>query len=220
MMSEVAQALMGLAGGDPFADVRRASEEHQREHGCGLHHAGGPQMQLVSALARCSGARRALDLGCGLGYSTLWIASALGSAGSVVGIDDDAAHIARASELATGHRLPARVSYVTGSVLDVLPELDGPFDMIHDDAWFAKTPDHLDAMVALLRPGGLLTMANWFLLVDALTGEPRNDWASFAGPAWAEDTVEYARVLAGRADLAVTWVTVPPIGFATRAILA
>jgi predicted O-methyltransferase YrrM len=216
MSAEVAVELMELAGGDLFADVRRESEEHQRAHGCGLHNAGGPQMQLVAALARAGNVRRALDLGSGLGYSTLWIASAVGAGGSVIGIDDDAAHTRRATEIAAGSGVAEQVFYLTGSVRDVLPALDGPFDMIHDDAWFAKAPDHLEAMLALLRPGGLLTMANWFLLVDALTGEARNDWAAFAGTDWADDTLEYARLLASRRDLSVTWVTIPPIGFATR----
>jgi len=71
-------------------------------------------------------------------------------------------------------------------------------------------------MLALLRPSGLLTMANWFLLVDATTGTPRNDWYSFAGPHWADDTFEYAHLLASRSDLQVTWVTAPPIAFATK----
>ena len=215
MRAEVPTKLMELAGGDRFGDVRRESEKHQREHGCGLHNAGGPQMQLVAALARVAGVHRALDLGSGLGYSTLWIASAIAEGGSVVGIDDDPSHTARASEIATGHELGVRVNYVTGTVREVLPSLEGPFDMVHDDAWFAKTPDHFEAVLGLLRPGGLLTMANWFLLFDAITGEPRNDWASFAGPNWAEDTVEYARLLASRQDLHVTWVTTPPIAFAT-----
>jgi len=211
----VAEKLMELAGGDPFTEVRRQSEEHQRAHGCGLHHAGAPQMQLVAALARAANVERALDLGCGLGYSTLWIATAIGETGSVVGIDDDPEHTARATSLAAGAGLDGRVSYVTGRVGDVLPTFDGPFGMIHDDAWFAKAPDHPEMVVALLCPGGMLTMVNWFLLVDALTGEPRNDWASFAGPGWVEDTLEYARLLARRTDLSVVWVTTPPIGFAT-----
>ena len=59
----VADQLMELAGGDPFAEVRRLSEEHPRVHGCGLHRAGGPQMQLVAAVARAANAERALDLG-------------------------------------------------------------------------------------------------------------------------------------------------------------
>jgi predicted O-methyltransferase YrrM len=215
MRADVPMKLMELAGGDRFGDVRLESEEHQREHGCGLHNAGGPQMQLVAALARVAGVHRALDLGSGLGYSTLWIASALAEGDSVVGIDDDPSHTARAAEIAAGRKLGVGVEYVTGTVREVLPSLEGPFDMIHDDAWFAKTPDHLEAVLALLRPGGLLTMANWFLLVDAITGDPRNDWESFAGPTWAEDTVEYARLLASRRDLHVTWVTTPPIAFAT-----
>jgi predicted O-methyltransferase YrrM len=215
MSAEVSMKLMELAGGDRFVDVRRESEEHQREHGCGLHNAGGPQMQLVAALARAAGVRRALDLGSGFGYSTLWIASAVANGGTVIGIDDDPSHTARASEIAAGRERGVRVEYVTGTVREVLPTLEGPFDMIHDDAWFTKTPDHLEGMLALLRPGGLLTMANWFLLVDAITGEPRNDWESFAGPTWATDTFEYASLLASRPDLHVTWVTTPPIAFGT-----
>lgn len=215
MRVDVPLKLMELAGGDRFVDVRGESEEHQRSHGCGLHNAGAPQMQLVAALARTAGVVRALDLGSGLGYSTLWIASALAEGGSVVGVDNDPLHTARATEIATGRETGVRIDYVTGAVSEVLPFLEGPFDMIHDDAWFAKTPDHLDAMLALLRPGGLLTMANWFLLVDAITGSPRNDWESFAGPNWAKDTIEYAQLLASRPDLHTTWVTTPPIAFAT-----
>ena len=88
--------------------------------------------------------------------------------------------------------------------------------MIHDDAWFAAKPAHLETMIDLLRPGGLLTMVNWFLLVDAITGSPRNDWASFAGDDWTETTTQYAHELASRPDLDVTWLENPPIAFAIR----
>src|SRR6478735_3117162 len=216
MSAQVAMQLMEFAGGDVFARVAQESQHHQQEHGCGLHNAGGPQMQLVAALARAVGARRALDLGSGLGYSTLWIASAIGDDATVLGIDHDPMHTARATEIASAAGYGDRVEFITGEVRDVLPTLREPFDMIHDDAWFAKAPDHLESMLALLRPGGLLTMVNWFLLVDALTGEPRNDWAAFAGPTWAEDTLDYARQLANGTDLRVTWITTPPIAFATK----
>ena len=71
-------------------------------------------------------------------------------------------------------------------------------DMVHDDASFPARPAHPGAMVGLARPGGLLTMANWFLLVDAITGSPRNDWASFAGEGWAAATKQHAHDLAAR----------------------
>jgi predicted O-methyltransferase YrrM len=216
MTAGVPDQLMNLAGGDPFVDVRRESEMHQRRHGCGLHNAGGPQMQLVAAIARAAAPRRVLDLGSGLGYSTLWLASALAPGGEVVGIDSDSEHVVEATRIAAERGHAERIRYIAGYVAGVLPALDGTFDVIHDDAWFAKTPDHLDAMVDRLRPGGLLTMANWFLLVDALTGEPRNSWETFAGPDWAADTLEYARELASRSDLDIVWITQPPIAFATK----
>lgn len=215
-MDDVAMELLQLAGGDPFEKVRLASEDHQPEHNCGLFHAGAPQMQLVSSLARLVKPTRILDLGSGFGYSTLWLARALESVGTVIGVDDDPIHTARATELADEHGFGACVRFVTGRVQDVLESVEGPFDVIHDDSWFARRPDHFETMIRLLRPGGLLTMVNWFLIVDAITGQPRNDWESFAGPTWAEETFDYARHLAGRSDLSVTWVTTPPIAFAFK----
>lgn len=173
-------------------------------------------MHLVSALAHAAGATRVLDLGCGLGYSTLWLARGVGRDGTVIGIDDDSTHVDEATTLASDHGLADRVSYRAGRVVDVLATIDRPVDLIHDDAWFASAPEHLDQAIDHLRPGGLYTMVNWFLLVDALTGQPRNDWSRFAGDDWASTTIEYAQQLAARTDLAVTWVTVPPIGFAIK----
>ncbi len=146
----------------------------------------------------------------------MWLADAVGPDGEVIGIDEDGLHIAEAEQIANEAGLSETVSYRAGRVVDVLPVLTGTFDLIHDDAWFASAPDHLESMIGLLRPGGVLTMANWFLLVDALTGEPRNDWERFAGPDWAARTLKYAAQLAARTDLNVNWITKPPLGIATK----
>ncbi len=146
----------------------------------------------------------------------MWLADAVGSGGEVVGIDEDARHSEEAEQIAIEAGVSETVSYRTGRVVDVLPELTGTFDLIHDDAWFAGAPDHLELMIGLLRPGGVLTMANWFLLVDTLTGESGNDWERFAGPDWAARTLNYAEHLAARSDLSVNWITEPPLGFATE----
>jgi hypothetical protein len=56
----------------------------------------------------------------------------------VTGIDADEGHVRLApstcSELGFGNR----VDFVVGAVADVLPDLPGPVDAIHDDAWFAS----------------------------------------------------------------------------------
>ncbi len=214
--NDVGDELLALSGGDPFADVRARSESHQRGHGCGLHNAGGPQMHLVASLGRLIAPASILDLGCGLGYSTLWLASIVEPGGRVIGIDDDPDHVGEATAIADELGYAGLVEYRCGRVADVLGDINEPVDMIHDDAWFAARPAHLDAMVGLIRPGGLLTMVNWFLLVDAITGSPRNDWESFAGEGWAAATTQYADDLAARSDLDITWLQNPPIAFAIR----
>ena len=98
MKVDFGDELLALAGGDPFAGLRSRSESHQREHGCGLHNAGGPQMQLVASLGQLIAPASILDLGCGLGYSTLWLASIVQPGGLVIGIDDDATYVSEARE--------------------------------------------------------------------------------------------------------------------------
>lgn len=211
---DVGDELLAFSGGDPFADVRARSESHQRERGCGLHHAGGSQMRLVASLGRLIAPASILDLGCGLGYSTLWLASIVEPGGRVIGIDDDPDHVREATAIADELGYADRVEYRCGQVADVLGDINDAVDMIHDDAWFAAKPAYFDAMVDLIRPGGLLTMVNWFLLVDAISGAPRNDWESFAGEGWAAATTQYAHELAARSDLDTTWLQNPPIAFA------
>ena len=112
--------------------------------------------------------------------------------------------------------MDGHVSFVVGEVADVLGDIEGPVDAIHDDAWFASAPPHLERMIGLLRPGGVLTMPNWLLLIDALTGEQRNNWEKYGGHTWADDALRYAELLASRRDLKVSWTIGPPLGLAVK----
>jgi predicted O-methyltransferase YrrM len=208
--------LIELGGGDRFGDLHEQAQRHQREHGCGLYPAGPAVMQLASMFVRAADPRTILDLGCEIGYSTFWLADASGPESTVIGIDSDPMHIEHARSACTQLGFDGRVEFVIGHVADVLRSISGPVDAIHDDAWFAAAPIHLEAMLGLLRPGGLLTMPNWFLLIDALTGQPRDDWERFAGPTWAEDALDYAELLSTRGDVAASWIIRPPLGVAVK----
>lgn len=174
-------------------------------------------MQLASMFVRAARPLVTLDLGCGYGYSTFWLARATGAEAKVIGIDSDAGHVDAARDAADRLGFGPRVEFVVGEVADVLGGFDRPVEAIHDDAWFATAPSHLERMLQLLRPGGLLTMPNWFLLIDAITGQPRNSWERFAGPTWAADTIAYADALASRSDVDICWFPDPPLGVAVKA---
>ncbi len=215
----VCRELVEIAGGDPFHSVLNASEEHRPVHGvpCGLYPAGPAVMSLVAQLVRAARAHRVLDLGCGFGYSTLWLAAAGGPSARITAIDQFTEHIEQAEAFAEQFGLAGRIEFVVGDVASVLATLNGPFDLIHDDAWFASAPPYLEAMLGQLTAGGVVTMANWFLLEDAIVGEARRDWSELAGPAWAHNVRAYSHELADRTDLTMTWVVTPPLGIAIRA---
>ena len=217
MQERVQAELLRLGGGDPFDDVLRASDEHREQHpGCRLYPAGPRVMSLAAQLVRAAGARRVLDLGSGLGYSTLWLADAAGPSASVLGIDRDAQHVTEAARMAKLHGLHDRASFIAGEVADVLETLDGAVDLAHDDAWFAERPAHFERVVALLRPGGVLTMPNWFLLDDALTGRPHRDWSQFAGADWPRAVLDFAEAIAAARRLHAVWVSSPPLLVAVK----
>ena len=223
-MSDLAQReavnmrLLELYGGDPFDEIIRAAEAHRAAHGpaCGLFPAGPHVMRMVALLVRVSRATRILDIGTGFGYSALWLAKAAGVGARVEAIDRFPEHLATAQHFAEQAGLAQRIAFIPGEALEVLTQLAGPYDLVHDDGWFASQPAYFEHVVALLKPGGLLTMPNWFLLEDAITGTPRRSWAEFAGVAWAEATLTYAQRLATDPRFSVTWSLSPPLGVAVK----
>jgi len=209
----VHEHLMDL-GPDPFADVYEASQRHREEHGpaCGVYPSNPVGMRFKRVLARATRPNRLLEVGSGLGYSALHLASAAGPDAKLTSIERDTEHVALAEQNVAKAGLAGRVQFITGEAVDLIPALEGPYDFVYDDGWFAKEPPYLELMIDLLRPGALLVMANWFLLEDAITNTPRNDWASFAGPTWADDVKVYARKLVAHPRLEVSFLALVAVG--------
>jgi predicted O-methyltransferase YrrM len=205
----VTDFLLRLHGADPFDAVREASERHREEHECDVYPSDHLKMRFVANLVLAMGARRILEVGGGLGYSALWLASAAPQDGIVETIDRFQEHAALGERYAAELGYSGRVQYLIGEAAELLPELAGPYDLVHDDGWFARKPAYYDRMVELLRPGGLLVMSNWFLLDQALRGETTMDWAEFAGPTWAGDVQDYARTLIADERLRVSFIMAP-----------
>lgn len=175
-------------------------------------------MRLAATVGRLAGARRILDLGTGFGYSALWLALGAGDGALVEAIDQFQVHVDAAREFADSASLSDRIQFITGDVHHLLSDLHGQYDLVHDDAWFAAKPAHFERVLELLKPGGVLTMPNWFLLADAIAGKRHKRWARFAGPNWEEATLAYAQSLVDDPRLDVTWTVSPPLGVAIKRI--
>lgn len=134
--------------------------------------------KLLNLIARMSGARRVLEIGTLGGYSTIWLARAVGEDGEVVSIEaePDNAAVARASIDAAG--VGDRVAIRIGRAADVLPTLDGspPFDLVFIDADKESNTVYLDWAARLGRSGTVIVLDNIGRegeIVNAGTADPR-----------------------------------------------
>lgn len=134
--------------------------------------------KLLNLLARMSGARRVLEIGTLGGYSTIWLARAVGEGGTVTTIEAEPANaaVARASIDAAG--VGGRVAIRIGRGADVLPTLEGsePFDLVFIDADKESNTVYLDWAARLGRPGTVIVLDNIGRdgeIVNDATDDPR-----------------------------------------------
>jgi predicted O-methyltransferase YrrM len=115
---------------------------------------------LLHTLALGCGARRILEIGTCIGYSTLWMATALPAGGTVITMEYDTVRAVRARDHFSAAGYADRISVIVGDAARFLHKVAGPFDLIFQDSDKKLYEPMLDRLVALLRPGGLLVADN------------------------------------------------------------
>jgi caffeoyl-CoA O-methyltransferase len=141
------------------------------------------QGALLGLLCRAIGARRALELGTFTGYSSICIARALPADGTLIASDisGEWTEVARRywEEAAVADRIELRLA----PALETLADLRGgePFDFAFIDADKQTYPEYWEAVVELLRPGGVAVVDNVLYggeVASALDGDdPMRPWA-------------------------------------------
>jgi predicted O-methyltransferase YrrM len=115
---------------DPFADVRKATDQHRARHRCHAYpYRHGP---LLGTLAAAVQARRILELGTALGYTALSFAD--GAASSTIDtIERDPEHVELARQNIAAAGLDHRIAVHEGDFAAVLPTLDPGYDVAFFD---------------------------------------------------------------------------------------
>jgi caffeoyl-CoA O-methyltransferase len=116
--------------------------------------------RLLALLVAVSGARRILEVGTFTGYSAIAMAEALPADGRITTLELSPEHAAKAREHLEAAGVAGRVDIITGPALDSLARLEGPFDLAFIDADKETYPDYLEAVLTLVRPGGLIIADN------------------------------------------------------------
>lgn len=141
---------------DPFASIREATLAHLREHGCNCY----PYFDgsLLAVIAGAAQARRIVELGTALGYTAISFAHGAPHA-HIDTIEFDAEHVRLARAHIARAGFDRRITVHHGAFDDVLPTLEGPYDVGFFDG-HGPTLANLAALTRLLRPRGVLISTN------------------------------------------------------------
>src|SRR5438309_11129884 len=111
---------------------------------------------LVTALAP----KRVLEVGTAIGFSTLWMASALPAGGRIDTIDPDRTRTDRARRYWLRAGVTDRVRVINEPALRVLPRLAPGIEFAFIDALKPEYAAYLDALLPKMAPGGMITVDN------------------------------------------------------------
>jgi caffeoyl-CoA O-methyltransferase len=182
---------------DPLLAEMRAHGE--RDHIPIVHDVTGG---LLEVLAAATGAKRAVEVGTAIGVSTLHLAR--GGARVTSFEVDPERHKAAQEYLARDGRadqVDLRLQDATEGLAALEP---GSFDLAFIDGPKVGYATHLDQVVDLLRPQGLLLVDNVLMGGGAATGAPANQWG--------QESVDLIRAfndgIRRRADLRATFLAV------------
>ncbi|GAB2729188.1 O-methyltransferase [Nocardia thraciensis] len=123
-----------------------------------------PQGKFLHLIAVSMGARRVLEIGTLGGYSTLWLARAVGPEGRVVTLEYAPEHAAVARKNLDRKGVGDRVEIRVGAALDSLPVLaeehPEPFDLVFIDADKVNNSNYVRWALRLTRTGSVIVVDN------------------------------------------------------------
>ena len=149
----------------------REMEEYGSEHG--VPSADREVALFVEITARAINAKRCLEIGMAIGYTSLHLARAVGEDGLVVTIDPSDEMIKASEGYLTRAGLRDRVRIERGKALDVIPQLADTFDLLFIDALKEEYEDYLKLSLPKLRRGGVVIVDN-LLWGGQVAGEIRS----------------------------------------------
>ncbi|MEO7993669.1 MAG: class I SAM-dependent methyltransferase [bacterium] len=144
---------------DEFARFRDSEDKHLDEMYLAVPYDTGMFLHITAKAMR---AEKILEVGSSKGLSTLWLAGALKEQGrgKLIGTELIEAKWQHANRLLEEFGLTDYAEIRLGDAFEVIPKLQGPYDLAFLDAW---KPDYLrlyQTFKPLLRHGGLVIADN------------------------------------------------------------
>lgn len=120
--------------------------------------------RFLQVLLEIKQAERVLEIGTGIGYSTLWMALASERKNRhITTVEIDPARYERACQYFQKAGVASLITPLLGDAREVIPKLEGSFDFVFMDAAKGQYPEFFQQIWPLLEPGGVLVIDNILL---------------------------------------------------------
>lgn len=120
-------------------------------------HYQGKLLTMFSAMIQ---PERILELGTFTGYSAICLARGMRSGGELITIEIDDELREMASRFIRKARLENQIIQKTGPALEIIPALEGTFDLVFIDADKREYPEYFHAVFPIVRKGGFILADN------------------------------------------------------------
>ncbi len=117
---------------------------------------GELQVAVLRLLARSINAKRALEIGMYTGYSALAVAEVLPDDGELITLDIEPEREIIAREFFKHSDHGGKIKIIIGPALDIIPSLNGTFDMVYIDADKENYILYYESVLPLVSGGGLI----------------------------------------------------------------
>jgi len=124
---------------------------------------------LVEAVRRYR-PRRILEVGTLVGYSTILMGRELGEGSEIVTIEYDRDEAEQARANIARAELPLEIDVLVGDALEIIPTLEGSFDMVFMDAAKHQYLDYLRLVEDRIRAGGVVVADNVGFMSRSMRG--------------------------------------------------
>lgn len=146
---------------EPLRRLREETEAHPRAS----MQTSPEQGQFLHLLARVAGAKKTLEVGVFMGYSSTWVAMALPPGGRVVACDVSEPYTTRARQCWREAGVADKIDLRIAPALETLDALiaegqSGTFDFAFIDADKSNYGNYYERALVLLRRGGLVAVDN------------------------------------------------------------
>ncbi|WP_424743781.1 O-methyltransferase [Mycobacterium sp.] len=147
-----------LIGDDPALAATRAATAAAGMPPIEVSAQHGKFLYLLASVMR---ARRILEIGTLGGFSTIWLARAVGPEGHVVTLEYEPKHAQVARTNIDRAGVGQRVDVIVGAALDTLPQLRSEsFDLVFVDADKENNSAYVQWAVELSAPGSIIVVDN------------------------------------------------------------